>query len=301
MKKLLAATIASLVLGLPLAASAAEGWVVADISLQAGPDTEYPSITELPAGSPVSIQGCIDGWTWCDVVAGNDRGWVPGTFLEEEYQNRRVVVVDYGPQIRIPVVSFSINSYWDQHYRSRPFYAQRQEFSARAIHPHAPPRPSGVAASTRQGGSQTQVRDARAPATSTNSATGQNTASASTQNTRTTTATPSTNATSAETAGTTAAKDRQTREHATTQTAPRQSQPATQPDERKQAAQAQAAPEQAPPPVPESKQVRTAQQHATDQPKQRQGEPKAKDELKKPPTKQQNKDEKDKDGDNGGG
>ena len=297
MKKLLAATIASLVLGLPLAATAAEGWVIADISLQAGPDTEYPSITELPAGSPVSIQGCIDGWTWCDVVAGNDRGWVPGTFLEEEYQNRRVVVVDYGPQIRIPVVSFSINTYWDQHYRSRPFYAQRQEFSARPIHPHAPPRPSGVAASTQAGGSQTQVRQARAPAIFTTGS-AQNTASASTQNTRTTTATPSTNATSAETAGTTAAKDRQTREHATTQTAP---QPARQPDERKQGAQAQAAPEQAPPPVPESKQVRTAQQHATDQPKQRQGEPKAKDELKKPPQKQQNKDEKDKDGDNGGG
>ena len=64
----------------PLAAQAAEGWVVSDISLQAGPDPAYPSITELNAGTPVSIQGCINGWLWCDVIAGADRGWVPGTF-----------------------------------------------------------------------------------------------------------------------------------------------------------------------------------------------------------------------------
>jgi len=298
MKKILAATIA-LAFGFPLAANAAEGWVVADISLQAGPDTEYPSITELPAGSPVSIQGCIDGWTWCDVVAGNDRGWVPGTFLEEEYQNRRVVVVDYGPQIHIPVVTFSIGSYWDQHYRSRPFYTQRQEFSARPIHPHAPPRPSQVATSTQGSSSPAQRRDASAPTTATTSANAQ-TATSGQQNTRAAANSSSANTTSSDAASAHAAgQERPTREHATTQTEARTPQPANQP-ERRPAAQAQAAPEQAPPPVPESKQVRTAQQHATDQPKQRQGEPKAKDELKKPPQKQ-GKDDKDKNGDNGGG
>ena len=61
--------LAPLSLALPALASAAEGYVVADISLQAGPDTEYPSITELAAGTPVDIQGCIDGYTWCDVIA----------------------------------------------------------------------------------------------------------------------------------------------------------------------------------------------------------------------------------------
>jgi len=138
---------AALALGAPLLASAAQGWVVADISLQAGPDTAYPSLVELRAGTPVSIHGCIDGWTWCDVSVGDDAGWVPGTFLEEDYGGQRVVVVDYGPRIGIPVVAFSLGVYWDRHYHNRPFYAQRQEWTARSITPHAPPRPTGVAVS----------------------------------------------------------------------------------------------------------------------------------------------------------
>jgi len=138
-------SLAALVLCAPLAAQAAEGWVVADISLQAGPDPSYPSITELTAGTPVSIQGCIDGWTWCDVAVGYDRGWVPGTFLEEDYGGRRVVVIDYGPQIALPIVSFSVAMYWDRHYHDRPFYTQREQWVAKTIRPSAPPRPAATA------------------------------------------------------------------------------------------------------------------------------------------------------------
>jgi uncharacterized protein YraI len=139
-------SLAALVLCAPLAAQAAEGWVVDDISLQAGPDPTYPSITELAAGTPVAIQGCIDGWTWCDVIVGVDRGWVPGTFLEEDYGGQRVVVIDYGPRVGIPVVSFSLGLYWDQHYHSRPFYSQRQEWVAKAIQPRQPQRPANAVA-----------------------------------------------------------------------------------------------------------------------------------------------------------
>ncbi|MEO8741954.1 MAG: SH3 domain-containing protein, partial [Lysobacteraceae bacterium] len=82
----------SLLVPLCLAASlnamAGEAYVAADTSLLAGPDQQYPSIVELPAGVPVQVQGCVDGWTWCDVIAGGDRGWVPGTFLVEDFENR---------------------------------------------------------------------------------------------------------------------------------------------------------------------------------------------------------------------
>jgi uncharacterized protein YraI len=138
-------SLAALVLCAPLAAQAAEGWVVDDISLQAGPDPSYPSILELTAGTPVAIEGCIDGWTWCDVAVGDARGWVPGTFLEEDYGGQRVVVIDYGPQIAIPVVGFSLGLYWDQHYHSRPFYTQRETWVAKAVRPSAPPRPAPAA------------------------------------------------------------------------------------------------------------------------------------------------------------
>lgn len=137
--------ISMLCLAAPLLAHATQGYVVADISLQAGPDTEYPSITELPAGTPVSIQGCIDDWSWCDVIAGDDRGWVAGSFIEEEYENQRVYVSDYGARIGIPVVTFSLGLYWDRHYHNRPWYGERQRWESRHIRPHALPRPAIVA------------------------------------------------------------------------------------------------------------------------------------------------------------
>lgn len=141
-------SLAALVLCAPLVAQAAEGWVIDDISLQAGPDPAYPSVMELAAGTPVSIQGCIDGWTWCDVIAGAERGWVPGTFLEEDYGGQRVVLIDYGPRIGIPIVGFSLNLYWDQHYHNRPFYTQREQWVAKAIKPSPPPRPATSVART---------------------------------------------------------------------------------------------------------------------------------------------------------
>jgi len=283
--------VAAAALCAPLMASAAQGWVVADISLQAGPDTAYPSIVELRAGTPVSIQGCIDGWTWCDVSVGDDAGWVPGTFLEEDYGGQRVVVVDYGPRIGIPVVAFSLGVYWDRHYHSRPFYSQRQEWVSRSITPHAPPRPTGVAVSgARQAPATTTREQQRTPPV-------------------TTATTPT---------------ERSTQ---TVRTQPAQSQPAQEPDRRTGSAaatQRQEKPERAPAPTaqpepkaaapsdaaPQAKQPaeppkatpaqRTAmQQQPKAEQKPRSNEPKAKDELKAPPKK--NEGDKKKDDEGGGG
>jgi uncharacterized protein YraI len=127
----------------PIAAHAYEGYVVADVNLRAGPDVDYPPITLLPAGAPVSIQGCIDGWTWCDVIAGYDRGWIAGTYLEEAYRGNRVIVTDYGASIGIPVVAFSLGAYWGHYYRERPWYHDRVRWEHHRWGYHAPPRPSG--------------------------------------------------------------------------------------------------------------------------------------------------------------
>jgi len=134
-----------LCLATPLFAHAQDAYVAADISLQAGPDTEYPAITELAAGTPVSIEGCVDSYTWCDVVAGDDRGWVPGSFLEEDFDNQRVIVVDYGPRIRIPIVTFSLGVYWGQHYHNRPWFGERERWESRHIQPRAVPKPAAIA------------------------------------------------------------------------------------------------------------------------------------------------------------
>lgn len=144
-RKTLKRSLLALSLALPLAAFARDAIVVDNIDLQSGPDEDYPAITQLSAGTEVQVQGCIDNYDWCDVLASGDRGWVPGTFLAEEYDGNRVLIVDAGPRIGIPVVSFEIGAYWGEHYHNRPFYAQRETFVSRHITPHAPRRPSEVA------------------------------------------------------------------------------------------------------------------------------------------------------------
>jgi uncharacterized protein YraI len=124
----------------PFALQAQDAYVAADISLQTGPDTDYPPVMDLAAGTPVAVQGCIDGFTWCDVIAGDNRGWVAGTYLEESYNNQFVIVSDFGPRIGVPVVTFSLDAYWGAHYRDRSWYGQRDTWVARNIHPRTPPR-----------------------------------------------------------------------------------------------------------------------------------------------------------------
>ncbi|MEP6482986.1 MAG: hypothetical protein ABJB01_00965 [Rudaea sp.] len=141
MKRILG-TVIALALGAPVVALANEAYIVGDISLQSGPDSEYPPILDLQAGTPVDVQGCIEGFSWCDVIVGNERGWVPGSYVEEEYDRQPVYLIDYGPRIGVPIVSFSIGTYWDRHYHNRPFYSQRNVWVERHFQPRPPPRPS---------------------------------------------------------------------------------------------------------------------------------------------------------------
>ena len=55
-------------LALPALALAADGYTTGNVNLRAGPDSGYPLIDTLPAGAPLSIQGCTSGWEWCDVI-----------------------------------------------------------------------------------------------------------------------------------------------------------------------------------------------------------------------------------------
>ena len=121
---------------LPTLAAAQTATTTKDVHLRAGPAREYPVVTVLPAGMEVSVQGCLNSYTWCDVIAGADRGWVWARNLRYLYQGTYVPLVPYAPQIGIVVAPFILFDYWSDHYRSRPWYRDRDRW----VHP--PRRPS---------------------------------------------------------------------------------------------------------------------------------------------------------------
>ena len=118
----------------PLSAHAQDAYTTVNLNMRSAPDSDYPRITTLRAGTRVSVQGCIDDWLWCDVIAYGDRGWVAGDYLEYNYDNRRVFLPNYGARIGIPIISFVIGDYWGRHYSHRSFYSQRNNWYHRPIH-----------------------------------------------------------------------------------------------------------------------------------------------------------------------
>ena len=113
-----------LTLGLTSVATAAAGYVTADVNLRAGPSTGYPVVVTLPAGDDVEIFGCLSGYSWCDIDWNGYRGWVSSLYLESIYEDRRVEIIYAAP----PIISFTFYDYWDTYYRGRPFYRYRDRY-----------------------------------------------------------------------------------------------------------------------------------------------------------------------------
>jgi uncharacterized protein YraI len=140
MKRILWSMATTLLLAMPFAASAADGYTTGNVNLRAGPDVGYPAVDMLPVGTPIDVQGCTPGWEWCDVVGNGNRGWIAGNYIQYMYNNQPVLVPAYGSQIGIPIVTFSIGAYWGRYYSGRPFYRDRARWYSRPM-PHRPPPP----------------------------------------------------------------------------------------------------------------------------------------------------------------
>ena len=67
---------------MPNAAAAMDGFASVTLNEYAGPSTEYPLVSTIPAGASVTIYGCLVDWDWCDIQYYGDRGWVLAAYLE---------------------------------------------------------------------------------------------------------------------------------------------------------------------------------------------------------------------------
>ncbi len=140
MRKLLTVGLASVLLAIPFATSAQDAFTTRSVNVRAGPDTSYPAVATLGGGAPVQVMGCLDDWSWCDVGFEDNRGWVYAPYLSYVYQGARVPFYTYAPSFGIPIIGFSIGSYWDRYYRGRSWYGRRDYWERREPR-HA--RPSG--------------------------------------------------------------------------------------------------------------------------------------------------------------
>src|SRR5450432_53269 len=123
---------------LPALAGAQEAHSTKSINLRAGPARDYPLVASYGPGTPLLVQGCTDGYGWCDVLGpGDARGWVYAGNIAYPYQSQDVPVLSYGPQLGFPIVVFSIGNYWGQYYRNRPWFGNQ----GRWINHRPPPRP----------------------------------------------------------------------------------------------------------------------------------------------------------------
>lgn len=113
------------------AAEAATGYTTDRVTLRAGPGRDFPRIDSMNRNVRVQVHGCIDRYDWCDISRGRERGWVSGRDLVIPYQGRRARVADYGPRMRLPVIQFSFDNYWNAHYRGSSFYRDRDNWRGR--------------------------------------------------------------------------------------------------------------------------------------------------------------------------
>ncbi|WP_309083197.1 SH3 domain-containing protein [Chelativorans sp.] len=115
--------------GAAMAASTAVA--TTNVNLRAGPSTEFPPVNVVAAGHGVRVHGCLSTRSWCDVSYGGQRGWMSSNYIAFVDGGQRYTGTRAISAIRAPVVTFSFGSYWDNHYRGRSFYRDRDRWERR--------------------------------------------------------------------------------------------------------------------------------------------------------------------------
>ena len=123
------------------AAAAQEAYTKKPVNVRAGPDRNYPLVAWLPGGAIVYVNGCVEDYRWCDITSDATRGWVYAGNLEYTYQGRPVPIYGNGPTLALPIISFILGSYWNDHYRDRPWYGNQNQWNNWRPGVRPPPRP----------------------------------------------------------------------------------------------------------------------------------------------------------------
>lgn len=117
---------------LPAAAQAQTVLIAEPVQLYAGPAPDYPILMTLSPGMEARLFGCLPDYQWCDVrLSFGARGWVFAGSLYYPWMGNSVPILQYGPTLGIPLISFIIGDYWGAHYRRQPWYGERERWRER--------------------------------------------------------------------------------------------------------------------------------------------------------------------------
>ena len=138
---LLASILSTGLLAPTLADAQYYGYATRNVNVRAGPDRSYPLVGWLQEGTEIEIFGCLDTWRWCDIQGGVYRGWVYSGFLAYPYDGGWATILEIGPESGLPVLSFTVDVYWNSYYTTWPWYDQWTWWSSRPPIYHRPWRP----------------------------------------------------------------------------------------------------------------------------------------------------------------
>jgi len=106
----------------PVLAQSNGGFARSGANLRAGPANDYPRVATVVGGDSLTVYGCVNDFSWCDVRWREARGWLPAGVIE----------FDARDGVFAPAIGFAIDPYWDAHYRGRPWARDRARWRQQA-------------------------------------------------------------------------------------------------------------------------------------------------------------------------
>jgi uncharacterized protein YraI len=94
------------ILAWPGAALAQTAVVSTDLNVRLGPGPTYEVMTVVPVNETVTIHGCLEALTWCEVSFGTHTGWVYADYLVYEVAGSPLVIREAATQVEVPVVTY---------------------------------------------------------------------------------------------------------------------------------------------------------------------------------------------------
>lgn len=109
---------------LPNAALAGNARALSDTEIYSGPASSHVKIGEIVKDEDLIIYGCGPRYQWCDVAAGDLRGWIVASDLAFAQGANFVPIEKLAPFIGVPVVDYAQADYYARHYQGTPLQAK---------------------------------------------------------------------------------------------------------------------------------------------------------------------------------